>query len=431
MKLTNPNPAIPDVSWDPRSQPDRDKLDLQFQHLKDDSYKLTMIIPLDPSLPAEAEAARLFGLGGRNSLVVRSEITLDFEAEKLAFIKILNQLYDSDIGQALSSDILQQISDAHLREWLNPLIDQGQSVFYRLFISNQILYEKFTDDDVPILKAAIKSAFSRPQVLSIYDDNPLFPWAFLYNDEDYDPTNRLSIKPERFWGFMHEVQEELPVTPARIHLSPDLEIITAVDSYIDTEGVHDSDDYPFSKVKTRSAHDIHQLRDELTNFQSHCLYFFGHADHADPPTPSTSWLELLATRLMVSELERREAPQFKNNPVVGFLNGCNTSPLTCWNDSSLVGYLCIRGKKHLCCVASVGALPATFALEFARAFWEEFLCGKHIGTALLSARRDMLKRWNNPLGLLYSLFGRVDTHISINDCDQTAPGFRPSTSRAT
>jgi hypothetical protein len=211
---------------------------------------------------------------------------------------------------------------------------------------------------------------------------------------------------------MHEIQEQFSTTTPYVNLSANPEIVTAVDPLIDHSGLHDDKDHPFAKVTRSDASNIGDLRKKLVNFEGHCLYFYGHADHAELPTQASSWLELQDVKLYVSDLEPLRAPQFKNNPVVAFLNGCNTSPLTIWDDNTVVGYLCHRGQNHLCCVASVGELPASFAAEFAKKFWEKFLIARlPIGTALRLARGSMLHELNNPLGLLYTLFGKFETVI--------------------
>ncbi len=411
MNLTTTSAEIPDASWESESRPQREKFSFWFQKLSDTVLSLTMVVPLDCSYADEAKARELFG-GSGNTLNVRCKIESNMEAEKAAFTRLLNELYASEIGQVLRNAELTKISDSQLRSVLQPLVSHGQNVFFQLFVDDKIKYDKYAEEDKQVVRAAVLSAFSRPQVLYIDSDCPLFPWAFLHQDPDYKPSNYSTIKPEQFWGFMHEIQEEFPTTTQRLHLAANPEVVSAVDTTIDNCGLHDAEDHPFMKANITPASNIGDLRDKLANFGGHCLYFYGHANHDELPSRSTSWLELQHLRLTVAELAMSHAPKFKNNPVVAFLNGCNTSPLTRWDSNTVVGFLCYGGENRLCCVASVGELPATFAAEFAKRFWEKFLINRSpIGTALKSARSYMLERWNNPLGLLYSLFGRVDTFI--------------------
>lgn len=409
MKLVNSKLPPPDSIW---FRPTRDRFDLFFQEDGHD-IKILLNVPLDSRHPPEEEARKIFAGVDDNTIEVRCRIKqFSLDSEKARFTELVEQLYKSEVGKLLSLSELAKISDSNLRKVVSALAEQGRNVFYRLFVSSQIVYEQpKADEDIVIVRAAILSALSHSQVLYIHNESPLFPWAFLYNDDEYNPNNFSTIKPRKFWGFMHEIQEELEATGQRLALDADPEVTTAVDPLVDESGWHEAADHPFAKIRTKDAKDVASLRAALTNFESHCLYFFGHADHANPPVQTTSWLELVKTRLKVSELEETNAPNFKNNPVVAFLNGCNTTPLRSWDTNTVVGFLCIRGKK-LCCVASVGPLPAPFAAAFAKVFWERFLIDRlPIGTALRLARGYMLDEWNSPLGLLYSLFGRVDTHV--------------------
>jgi hypothetical protein len=416
LKIASGQLGVSDIEL--KDRPLRTKLNLQFQHLNP-GLKLTMRVPLDPTYLDEAKALTLFGEGD-NTISIVSHIDLELEAERETFKGLMKEVYTSEIGELLRNAELTKISDSDLRKVLQPLVNHGQNVFFRLFVSDAIEYEGYDEDNVKVAKPGVISALTRPQLLTLHSGDPLFPWAFLYYDQNYVSSNNSTIKPERFWGFMHEIQEELESTPRTKKLAPNPEIVTAVDSYLDDTGMHDAEDHPFRQVKTIPAGNVGDLGTQLANFEGDCFYFYGHADHLEPPSQATSWLELQRAKLHVSDLEMARAPRFKNNPVVAFLNGCKTSPLTTWNASTMVGFLCTRGNKHLCCIASVNELPASFAAEFAKKFWEKFLINRlPIGTALRSARCHMLEQWNNPLGLLYSLFGRVDTYVPFETASRS------------
>jgi hypothetical protein len=94
-----------------------------------------------------------------------------------------------------------------------------------------------------------------------------------------------------------------------------------------------------------------------------------------------------------------------------FLNGCETTPLNVWNKNSLAGLLCLQGQCRVCCVTSFAEVPVAFGRRFGQLFWARFLAGATVGQALLGARRDLLDELNNPLGLLYTLFGRAEARL--------------------
>jgi hypothetical protein len=97
--------------------------------------------------------------------------------------------------------------------------------------------------------------------------------------------------------------------------------------------------------------------------------------------------------------------------VLAFLNGCATSPLNTWNGDSFAGFLCMKGGRRVACVTSFAEIPVAFGAALAQRFWAAFLDGKTLGEALLGARRDLLAAYHHPLGLLYTVFGRVETRI--------------------
>ena len=396
------------------SAPRREKLYVDFGIGNAGTVYVHAVIPLDEHSPAERRAREAFN---SDSLHLRYSVAIDLDAERINFAELVSKMYKGNLGGQLRKDELIRFEERDLRKLLQPLLEQGRNVFYRLFLGEEIV-ERYSPEDRVIIHQTVKSVFSRPQVLVIYAPSPLFPWNFLYYDQTYDSTNRASIKPEKFWGLFHEIQQEFNTTHQRVELPSDFQLLSAVDADVDDDW-HTAEDHPFSRIKPTHVNSINDLGSALGNFNGHCLYFFGHAHHEDPPTQTSSWLQLRERQLTVSNmLIQFNAPRFNQIPVVAFLNGCRTSPLTKWNENTVVGFLCLRGNNRLCCVASVGELPPAFAAEFAKKFWSEFVIARReIGTALLLARKHMLHNWNNPLGLLYSLFGRVDTFIK-NDSVQ-------------
>ncbi|MGH9644998.1 MAG: hypothetical protein ACRD3Q_21555 [Terriglobales bacterium] len=89
---------------------------------------------------------------------------------------------------------------------------------------------------------------------------------------------------------------------------------------------------------------------------------------------------------------------------------------------SIIGQFTQR-KDHdhkIRCVATSHRLPTRFSIEFARDFWEQFLpstaggLGQTLGGSLYYAKQHMLQTYNNPLGLLYALFG--DGDLRYREC---------------
>jgi len=104
----------------------------------------------------------------------------------------------------------------------------------------------------------------------------------------------------------------------------------------------------------------------------------------------------------------------KGEPLV-LLNACNTGV----NPRSTADFVRVfLGRLGACgVIATEYDVPETFAVEFARKFYEGFLAGETVGEALLSARRYFLEKRHSPLGLLYSAYVELETCIEMKESD--------------
>lgn len=376
---------------------------------------IQMTIPLDGTIPAEQKAT-VFG----KKLDVQYTVRVNLAAEQELMTQAVNALFSDPATRAVILALpLRRMTAAEALQCFSKIAGYGASLYYRLFqrLDHDPDFKypsSYAKSDWPILSDAIRSALSRPQVISMTSHIPLFPWNFLYHDETYS-ANKASLDLSRFWGFFHEVQDELPGMARRFELSSDPGVVTAICSILDDGKWHQTNDHPLNARDKRPipVSTTDELGRQLADLPHECFYFFGHARHQNPPTPVTSTLELNSGTLSVHDLEQTyHAPKYHANPVVGFLNGCSTAPLQHWNNDSIVGYLSNRGDGRLCCIATTADVPAMFGAEFAVEFWKQFIENKReIGKSLLEARCEMLNRYNNALGLMYSLYGRADTHL--------------------
>lgn len=395
--------------------PARERIHVELQEGRDrQSVEVRLTVPLDANFVPERNALEAFG---EPRLSIPYAVKIDLCAERANLIGELAKLYQTDFGGKLRGDRLEQLDDAETRAAFADLAKQGASVFHRLFrdIKPRGRYEKHE----AIIKGAVGSAFSRPQILAISSSVPLFPWALMYDDPGLDFHNRATLKLDRFCGFHHEIQQEVDGTSALIRLPDQPNLVAAVDRDVDQSGQHSAAGHPFAKLRqngngivdTATAPAFGQA---LGDFNGDCLYFYGHAGHADPPIPITSWVQFQSVKLTVAELDQTyAAPKFRRELVVAFLNGCRIAPLSEWNEGSLAGFLCGKGRNQLCCITTVAEVPEAFAAEFAREFWDCFLFKRErLGKALLQARLFMLNGpYKNPLGLVYTVFGKVDTQV--------------------
>lgn len=387
---------------------------------------LTVRSPFDVSFPAEralVDAGLQFPQydpqTGKGIFELVYSVKMDLEADRVLLAKELKQLYRAKkIGTILRSKRLRRLTKEQRNGILGPIARQGVSVFSRLFPRKNLRRGLVEVKYGQLFAEALRSVLSRPQLISIKSHVPLFPWAFLYDDLSFDKDDLSTVRPGRFWGFRHEIQQVVEGISPRTAIPRSFKVFTAIDPDVGG-GSHKAKDHPLVRLGdgVTSAESTDELGIALRDFQQDVLYFFGHASDTTPPTDHTSWLKLQEVELTVYELrEEYEAPHFARDPVVAILNGCRTSPLEAWDAQTVVGYLCENSGQSLCCVATVAEIPGAFASAFARHLLEDFLVKKHpLGSALLCARKVMLKEWRNPLGLLYSLFGSVDTQIKTDE----------------
>jgi len=91
-----------------------------------------------------------------------------------------------------------------------------------------------------------------------------------------------------------------------------------------------------------------------------------------------------------------------------FANACR-SALMEGTGESLVSFLMEKQYEQL--IGSEGLLPDRVAGEFAVRFYTALLRGSTAGEAILTARRDLLERYSNPAGLLYT--GHCDPELTF------------------
>lgn len=388
------------------SRPLLPKLEIRIQEL-DDELDVLLTVPLDPSLPDEKAALDRFG--GDLEIQHRSKVNL--KAERQALAKTITDAYRSaTVGAAMRADPLVRIDDDDLREAFMPVAVQGASLRRRLISPAEAELEQYSEADRRVAKLALTSALRREHWVVITSPSRLFPWAFLYDGEGLKKDDLTSLDFGRFWGFRHEIQEQIEGLAMRRTLPAKPRVIAAVSKDVDPLGEHGQSALAGADVDWVTSAD--ELKSRLSTLDGDCFYFYGHAIQRDPPTPTTSELKMDGFGVTVEEVQAESGPRVSKDLVLVFLNGCGTSPLNEWSTSSFAGLLCLGGQRKVCCVATFAEVPAAFARMFAAKVWDRFLVKRErIGAALLMARREMMREWNHPMGLLYGLLGKIETRI--------------------
>jgi hypothetical protein len=94
-----------------------------------------------------------------------------------------------------------------------------------------------------------------------------------------------------------------------------------------------------------------------------------------------------------------------------FINACESAELSPLFYSGFMPYFTAKGARGM--IGTECEVPARFAAEWARRFFDKFLYeAKPIGEIFLSLRQEFYYQKNNLLGLLYALYCDGDTRVT-------------------
>jgi hypothetical protein len=92
-----------------------------------------------------------------------------------------------------------------------------------------------------------------------------------------------------------------------------------------------------------------------------------------------------------------------------FLNACGSSKLTPTGVSSFPDFFLKTGSRGV--IGTETRIPDTFGAAFSEQFYRHLERGFSIGECVYRARWELLKHYNNPLGILYTIYGDSDLHV--------------------
>ena len=146
--------------------------------------------------------------------------------------------------------------------------------------------------------------------------------------------------------------------------------------------------------------------DQIQHFSCHCsrededAFLQLCAEGRDPFEIMLSNFQSAVGRLAGADYER---------PLV-FLNACNSNSPEFFDYTTWA--LAFYRLSSRAVIATEAPAPDLFASAFSREFYAAILNGQPVGHSLLTAKWKLLQRWNNPMGLLYTLFGNPDLRAS-------------------
>jgi len=317
---------------------------------------------------------------------------------------------------------LMRMSGLVRTKFLFEVAKLGSKLYQALFTFDEQAMKSrlsFDDDAWRLTKDAMHSVLTRRNIVSVTSPNTLLPWALLYDDPKLSFRNPNSVDYRGFWGFRHETAIALDGGSPRLKLEKRPKVKAAICRSLDP-GYAWHLGTPATSAPTAGAtavaepdkcDDITNLEKKLTEMSWDCLYFFGHAGEKEAlKGASSAWLQMSKEILHLEDVLRRGRKEIVD-PGVVFLNGCNSAPVYKWRENTVVGALDKLFGHKVSFIGNIAAVPDRFAAEMAVQCWRQFASRQPIGRALLRSRCIMRRRYNNPLGLIYSLFGRGDIRI--------------------
>jgi hypothetical protein len=257
------------------------------------------------------------------------------------------------------------------------------------------------------------------------------PWNLLYSSA-LPADETAPIDRRGFWGYQHVV-EHVPDDSGSLAFA--LEENTPLKLGVQIDAMLDKDlnvsclkpvldhfaTYQDARLQPVIRDRKHVLKSALAaTADDQVLYFCCHGQQegpvapigalggirlTDPPNAVQSWITPEDIGLWM------DLKNFDHRPLV-FLNACGGGQI---NSIFYEGFArTFLGRHASSVIGPQTDVPARLAGQFAQRFFERFFAGglpNKVGLILFDLRREFFDTYNNPLGLLYSLYRGGDTHL--------------------
>ena len=313
---------------------------------------------------------------------------------------------------------------------LRKLALAGSDLFNAIFFSSR---EKTTAANLANLRTigrALRNKMLQGNYwIRVISDSFHVPWNLLYSGELNQPEGD-NVRKEGFWGYQHIVEHAAekapdyagifnPYEPLNVALQLDENIDTTFDVACNSVVMNKLTEYREDALKLlppRNKRDALARALNTKPLDDHILYFCCHG-HAEL---DACYLTLTDknNHIKPSQIDRwMDDNEFTNGPLV-FLNACQSAQMnSVFYDGFVNKFLAHRASTV---IGAATAVPAIFAGEFARRFFDRFFEGGvdeneeplwRAGDVMFDLRRQFLDYHKNPLGLLYSIYHGADAFL--------------------
>ncbi|NUK09959.1 CHAT domain-containing protein [Streptomyces lunaelactis] len=157
-------------------------------------------------------------------------------------------------------------------------------------------------------------------------------------------------------------------------------------------------------------------------FWPHVLHFACHCRASDDPTEIALLLQgdqpTSGVDVRLVELEARSGVLRIRRPTgeasaprlpLVFLNACSSGASEPLTGASLPAFFLRRGYVGF--IGTETAVPDEVAAEISSKFYDNFLGGRSLGQSMWLSKWSLLRRYRNPLGLLYTTYADGDIYV--------------------
>lgn len=320
-------------------------------------------------------------------------------------------------------------------EWDNPLDEQSfRAVAGQLAVAGAHLFEALFGREGrlgDVVRRIRRVLLSAERVLTIIAPEFHIPWRMLYTHptihERLAPDGS-NFDPRGFWGYQHIIEEFTHEYSIENHVvaSGKLGFAATLHENIDRElhvrciaRHHDfvqssSDRIAYSEWTNKQDVEVGLSG---TPFKHQVVYFLCHAEVAGTrrqPSMVSSELKLKEGSISANDVIRWTNHKFGGRGPFVFINACQGGQLDTllYRNHTFASELLKSGV--VCLIAPQIEVPAVFAGEFGKLFFEKFIADNTpapiAGEILRGLTREMWAH-RNPFGLVYSLYARADCHI--------------------
>jgi hypothetical protein len=267
--------------------------------------------------------------------------------------------------------------------------------------------------------------------IQIFSQHFMLPWGLLYVAKP-EEFNLDAVNPKWFLGLSHiiehiplwetlQMQSTNTVIDSRDGLNVSLNVNQAIDAQMKVPLVAPQVTYWQEKeqgghIKLIKRENGLTLLKAMSNTQEtadELVYFYCHVISADLTEggPDRSNLVFAPNDKLTLGALKQNAPYTRllpGEPLV-FINACESAELSPLFYDGFVPYFLAKGARGV--IGTECEIPAIFAREWAKLFFERFLAGEELGRVVLDLRNEFLEQNNNILGLIYALYVDADTRV--------------------